>query len=49
MDREQRGARHAVLQTCPRRTLQRTLAAWQPLIERCGTTPEGENLRTSEF
>src|SRR5688572_5784776 len=49
MDRKQRGPRHAVLQTRPRRASQRSTAARQPLIERCGTAPEGENLRTGEF
>jgi hypothetical protein len=49
MDREQRGPRHAVLQASPRGTPQRALAAWQALIERRGTAPEGKNLRAGEF
>ena len=49
MDREQRGTRHTILQTCPRCTPQRSTAVREPLIERRRMAPEGENLRTGEF
>jgi hypothetical protein len=44
MDGEQRGARHAILQTGPGGEPQGTEAKREPLIERGNTAPEGEDL-----
>ena len=49
VDRQERGSGHAVLKTGPRRTPQRTLAPWQPLIERSDAPPEREDLRSRDL
>ena len=48
VDREDRGARHAVLQARPRRTPERARAGWEPLVERADVPPEREDLRPRE-
>ena len=48
VDRQERRSGHAVLKTGPRRTLQRTLPPWQPLIERSDAPSEREDLRSRD-
>ena len=48
VDREERGARHAVLQARPRRTPERARAGWEPLVERADAPSEREDLRPRE-
>ena len=48
VDREERGAGHAVLQAGPRRTPERAPSAWEPLVERADVSSEREDLRPRE-
>jgi hypothetical protein len=49
MDREERSARHAVLQACPRRKPERAPSAREPLVECADVPPEREDLCPREF
>src|SRR5581483_5289426 len=49
VDREQRGPRHAVLQTRPRRLPKRAGAGRKPLVEAGDAPAEGEDLRARQL
>ena len=44
MHRQQRGARHAVLEARPGRLSERVASGWKPLVERADAPPEAEDL-----
>jgi hypothetical protein len=48
VDREERRARHAVLEARPRSTAEGARAAWETLVERADVPSEREDLRPSQ-
>jgi hypothetical protein len=49
MDRQQRGARHGILQTGPRSPAERLRPGRQPFVKETGPQPEREDLKPREL